>query len=87
MLLSGDIETHAQADLSHLRADVLKVPHQGAGTSDESWLAAVGADLAVISVGPNEFGHPVDWVVDVLEKQGEVSRTDTHGDVVVDLAS
>lgn len=87
MLLSGDVETHAQTDLSHLRADVLKVPHQGAGTSDEGWLQSVGADLAVISVGPNEFGHPVDWVVDVLEEQGEVLRTDTHGDVVVDLGT
>lgn len=87
MLLSGDIETHAQADLSHLRADVLKVPHQGAGTSDEGWLESVGADLAVISVGPNDFGHPVYWVVEVLEAQGEVLRTDKHGDAVVDLAS
>jgi len=87
MLLSGDIETHAQADLSHLRADVLKVPHQGAGTSDEDWLESVGADLAVISVGPNDFGHPVEWVVDVLEERGELLRTDTQGDVVVDLAA
>ena len=87
MLLSGDIETHAQADLSHLRADVLKVPHQGAGTSDKAWLEAVGADLAVISVGPNDFGHPVDWVIEALESQGEVVRTDLRGDTVVDLAS
>ena len=87
MLLSGDIETHAQADLTHLRADVLKVPHQGAGTSDEDWLQAVGSDLAVISVGPNDFGHPVEWVIEVLEEQGEVLRTDTQGDAVVDLAS
>ncbi len=87
MLLSGDIETHAQADLSHLRADVLKVPHQGAATSDETWLEEVGADLAVISVGPNDFGHPVDWVIGALEGQGEVMRTDLHGDTVVDLAS
>ncbi|MFP3883085.1 MAG: ComEC/Rec2 family competence protein [Actinomycetota bacterium] len=87
MLLSGDIETHAQADLSHLRADVLKVPHQGAGTSEENWLVEVGAGLAVISVGPNEFGHPVEWVTEVLEERGELLRTDTNGDVLVDLTS
>lgn len=87
MLLSGDIETHAQDDLTHLRADVLKVPHQGAGTSDQGWLESVGADMAVISVGPNDFGHPVEWVVEILDDQGELLRTDQQGDVVVDLAS
>ena len=85
MLLSGDIETHAQADLADLRADVLKVPHQGAGTSSPDWLSSVGSRVAVISVGPNEFGHPVDWVVEVLEETNEVLRTDQDGDVVVDL--
>lgn len=85
MLLAGDIETHAQADLGHLRADVLKVPHQGAGTSDAGWLVSVGSELAVISVGPNDFGHPVDWVINTLEEGNEVLRTDEEGDVVVDL--
>lgn len=86
MLLSGDIETHAQADLVHLAADVLKVPHQGAGTSDEGWLRSVGSEVAVISVGPNEFGHPVDWVMDVLSESNVVFRTDQEGDVSIDLA-
>lgn len=87
MLLAGDIETFAQADLSDLRAEVLKVPHQGAATSDPGWLIGVGADLAVISVGPNDFGHPADWVVDVLEQSGAtVLRTDVDGDVVVELS-
>ncbi len=87
MLLSGDIETVAQGELTHLRADVLKVPHQGAGTSTPDWLTGVGADLAVISVGPNQFGHPVQWVIDVLEISGaDVLRTDIDGDVVVDLS-
>lgn len=86
MLLSGDIETYAQADLDHLRADVLKVPHQGAGTSDPEWLASVGAELAVISVGPNQYGHPVAWVIETLEASGaEVLRTDQVGDVSVPL--
>ena len=85
MLLSGDIEIHAQADLHRLRAAVLKVPHQGAGTSDAEWLASVGSEVAVISVGPNDFGHPVGWVVDLLGDHGKVFRTDEDGDVVVDL--
>jgi competence protein ComEC len=87
MLLAGDIETLAQGELSYLRADVLKVPHQGAGTSDPEWLEDVGSDLAVISVGPNQFGHPVGWVIEVLEGSGaEVVRTDEVGDVVVPLS-
>jgi len=87
MLLSGDIETFAQAELGHLRADVLKVPHQGAATSDPDWLVGVGAETAVISVGPNQFGHPVDWVVDVLVSSGaRVLRTDKLGDVSVSLS-
>jgi competence protein ComEC len=86
MLLAGDIETVAQADLEHLRADVLKVPHQGAATSDPEWLRNVGAELAVISVGPNDFGHPSDWVIAALEESGAiVVRTDVEGDVVVPL--
>ena len=86
MLLTGDIETFAQADLDHLRADVLKVPHQGAATSDAEWLSGTGAALAVISVGPNQFGHPAEWVIKVLEEAGaEIARTDEDGDVSVPL--
>ncbi|MET0566847.1 MAG: ComEC/Rec2 family competence protein [Acidimicrobiia bacterium] len=86
MLLAGDIETYAQADLGHLRADVLKVPHHGAGTSNPDWLEGVGAETAVISVGTNDFGHPVPWVMTELEASGAtVLRTDLHGDVVVPL--
>lgn len=87
MLLAGDVETYAQSDLAHLRADVLKVPHQGAATSDPRWLAGVGSDVAVVSVGPNQFGHPADWVIEVLEEGNEVLRTDKAGDVVVNLAA
>ncbi len=86
MLLAGDVETFAQADLMYLRADVLKVPHQGAATSDPDWLALVGADVAVISVGPNQFGHPAPWVIDTLRDSGAtVIRTDQAGDVAVPL--
>jgi competence protein ComEC len=87
MLLAGDIETFAQADLGNLRADVLKVPHQGGATSDAQWLSTVDAELAVISVGPNNFGHPAQWVIEILRDSGaEVRRTDEVGDVIVDLS-
>ncbi len=86
LLLPGDIEAIAQADLGPLRADVLKVPHQGSATSDLAWLTASAGDLAIISVGPNTFGHPSDEVIATLRRAGaEVLRTDEEGDVEVPL--
>ncbi len=86
VLLPGDVEEVAQADLGPLPADVLKVPHQGAATSDPGWLSACAPRLAVISVGPNDFGHPAAEVVQALEEAGAVVvRTDQVGDVVVTL--
>jgi competence protein ComEC len=86
MLLTGDIGSVAQSELTGLSADVLKVPHHGAATSDPSWLESIGADLAVISVGPNDYGHPAQWVLDLLRRTGAVvERTDELGDVTVDL--
>lgn len=86
LLLTGDIETYAQADLAGVEAEILKVPHQGGATSDLEWLATVGAELAVVSVGPNDFGHPSPEVLTALENTGsEVLRTDRDGDVVIPL--
>ena len=86
VLFSGDIEAVAQADLGPLPAEVLKVPHQGSLTSNLEWLAASAPRLAVISVGPNDFGHPSQQVIDVLEEAGAVvRRTDEEGTIVVRL--
>ena len=86
VLLAGDIEAIAQRELGVIAADVLKVPHQGAATSDPDWLAATAPRLALISVGPNSFGHPAPEVVATLEAAGaEVRRTDHDGDLVVRL--
>jgi competence protein ComEC len=86
VLLPGDVEAIAQADLGPLPADVLKVPHQGAATSDLQWLAASAAGVAVISVGPNDYGHPAPEVIAALQRAGaQVRRTDLEGDVVVAL--
>lgn len=86
LLLTGDIEVHAQRDLGGLTAEILKVPHQGGATSDLAWLGAVGADWAIISVGPNSFGHPAPEVIESLLAAGaRVSRTDQDGDIVIPL--
>jgi competence protein ComEC len=84
LLFTGDIETIAQSELVVTGVDVLKVPHHGGATSTASWLRSVGADVAVISVGDNDFGHPAASVVEALESSGAtVRRTDVDGDVVI----
>jgi len=63
---------------------VLKVPHHGGDTSlTEPVLGAVRAELAVISVGPdNRFGHPSEVTLEKLE--GVVTyRTDLDGSIKV----
>ena len=87
ILLSGDIERIAQRELEPPRVDLLKVPHQGAATSDPAWLVATGARIAVVSVGPNRFGHPSMELLAQLEAAGmEIRRTDLEGDVVIQAA-
>lgn len=86
VVLPGDIEAIAQADLGPLPADVLKVPHQGAATSDLDWLAASAPAVAVVSVGRNDFGHPSAAVIGRLEEAGaRVLRTDRDGTVTLRL--
>ena len=65
MLLTSDIEARDEAamlqrDPAALAAEVLLVPHHGSRTSSTpEFIAAVGAQHAVIPVGyRNRFGHP-----------------------------
>jgi len=89
VLLTGDVELDAQADLlasnDDLRADVLKVPHHGSRFNDEQFLAAVRPRVAIVSVGAhNRYGHPSRHVIDALTAAGtRVMRTDLNGDVAV----
>jgi competence protein ComEC len=89
LLLMGDEERPSQADLrrttTDLRADVLKVAHHGSSKQDEELVDALGARLAVISVGvDNDYGHPAPSTLRLLEKAGmRVRRTDLDGDVAV----
>lgn len=89
MLLTGDVEPAAQRALlrlgGDLRADVLKVPHHGSAHQDDRLLVAVGARVAVTSVGvDNSYGHPSPETLDELVTAGaRVLRTDRDGDVAV----
>jgi competence protein ComEC len=67
-----------------LHADVLKVPHHGAATSIEPFFEAVQAEVAIVSVGPNTYGHPVPEVLDWVRATGaQVRRTDREGTITV----
>ncbi len=86
ILLTGDIENAAQADIVPPDIEVLKVPHHGGATSQVSWLLATTPQVAVISVGENDFGHPHESIVTALRAAGiDVRRTDRDGDVVISL--
>ena len=88
VLLPGDIEAIAQAELPPLRPTVLLVPHHGSATSDLRWLAATAGEVAVISAGENDYGHPAPAVVATLHEAGSrVLTTREDGDVTVRLAS
>jgi len=90
VLLPGDVEENAEAALvrsgEDLRADVLKVPHQGSQTSStEEFLREVAPRFAVLSVGAhNPFGHPHPQVLRRYAGLGvRVYRTDEDGAVTV----
>jgi competence protein ComEC len=89
ILLPGDAEIEAQQWLlesgADLRADVLKVPHHGSAYSDPAFLAAVHAQVAIVSVGlHNDYGHPSPVLLDAMARLGvPLFRTDQDGDVAV----
>lgn len=71
-------------DRDPIEADVLKVPHHGGDTSDPAFLEATGAAVAVVSTGPNTYGHPNPGVLEVLRTAGmSVYRTDLAGEITV----
>lgn len=88
-LLPGDAEVAAQRWVLGtgvgLETGLLVVPHHGAATSDPAFLHATRTVEAIISVGVgNDYGHPRDEVLEVLDTMGtHVHRTDLDGTVTV----
>jgi competence protein ComEC len=86
LLLPGDIEAVAQRELPALQPDILLVPHHGSASTDRRWLTATVGAVAVISVGPNTYGHPAPEIRSVLAAAGtEVRVTMEEGDVSLEL--
>jgi len=88
VLFATEPEEPAQQEILDAEADIgaelLKVPHHGAATSLPEFFEAVDPELGVVSVGPNDYGHPVPTVLDELRATGaRVLRTDLAGDITV----
>nr|MCU0297139.1 ComEC/Rec2 family competence protein [Candidatus Nanopelagicales bacterium] len=86
--LLADIEPEAQAQMlasADLRADVVKVPHHGSAQFLPALPGAVGATIALISVGAgNTFGHPSPEAVSGWQQAGaQVFTTEQNGDIAV----
>lgn len=85
-LFTGDIAREAQEDLanlkSHLKSNVLKVPHHGSKSSaDEIFYELVSPEIAVISAGrKNILGHPHENTLRILN-MAMILRTDIEGAV------
>lgn len=91
-LMTGDSETaETQAWLRQYPAsflgpvDLYKSIHHGAANGDNAaWLKAVRPKNVVISVGPNNYGHPTARALELYRKVGaNVYRTDKLGTVTV----
>ena len=91
VLLTGDIGEVIERELLRrdpdaLRADVVLAAHHGsAGSSEEDFVAATGARLALVSAGfGNRFGHPRPQVVSRWQGHGaETLNTADSGAISV----
>ena len=65
--------------------DVYKSIHHGAANGDNAaWLAAVRPRNVVVSVGPNNYGHPTATALNLYKRVGAATwRTDQMGTVTI----
>ena len=88
ILITGDRNAYAerdllrQIDISDL--EVLIVGHHGSKTSTCVELLEAGTpEIAIISVGENNYGHPTKEVLDRLEQYNcRIYRTDENGTII-----
>lgn len=90
-LMTGDSETaETNAWLKRYTAsqlgpvDVYKAIHHGAANGDNlTWLRAVLPSNVVVSVGPNDYGHPTEGALNLYRMGATVWRTDQQGTITV----
>lgn len=77
-MLQNNILNHIDKNNCKECINILKVGHHGSKTSsDDNFLKKVSPDYCVISVGKNNYGHPHQEVLKILEKNcKKIYRTD-----------
>ena len=85
-LFTGDIEPTGQTQLmQQLKVDVTAalVPHHGSKFQHPDFAAWTGAELGIISVGENRFGHPAASTLSNWQQTSRLIRTDLSGDIAL----
>jgi competence protein ComEC len=88
-LFLGDLSAQAQRSLVATGGlapsyDVVKVAHHGSADQDAALYEALGASVALVTVGENTYGHPRAEILDLLVAEGAtIARTDLAGDIAV----
>jgi competence protein ComEC len=91
-LLMADADEITEQDLLRqypdLKTDILKVGHHGSSSSSsDNFLSHIQAKLAIISVGPNAYGHPSWKTLDRLKSSYvSVLTTQNEGDITFILS-
>lgn len=87
-LYAGETQEEAQLALvergAPLQAEVLKVSHHGSARMHPEFYRASGAQVAMIPVGRNSYGHPAPETLVALHGM-QILRSDQHGDVAVTI--
>lgn len=89
MLLTGDSQVsgleEAAKRLPLRSVSILHVPHHGSKTGlNEKILERLKPELAVISVGKNNYGHPSPFITNLLRAKGiEQRETVKEGDIEI----
>lgn len=91
ILFTGDISTQAEEDIMKLneklsnllKSDILKISHHGAKKStSEEFIKLVKPKIALIGVGENNFGHPSNEILNILQNNKiKIYRTDLYGEI------
>ena len=86
-LLTGDLDVQQMERIDDLAGDIdfLKVPHHGSrfGLTAEI-INILNPEIAVISVGKNSYGHPTQFILDLLKSASiKTLRTDQDGEAEV----
>ncbi|MFC7430150.1 MULTISPECIES: ComEC/Rec2 family competence protein [unclassified Agrococcus] len=88
VLVLGDLGADAQRGLlaeGVPESDVVVVAHHGSPDQHLPLYDAIGAAVALVPVGPNDYGHPAPELMAELERRGmRVLRTDERGTIALD---